>query len=279
MAPTWRIPTSSAGVAVKMVPVGALRARVAAAAVFFWQMLALSWSHCRPRPCGVKLQHCVHGSRPIHWHVHLRCRKALCVLGNTQTITAQPELRALISKLASDCFCATVILSSTFQFVQTVIRAAISAHHVLTQKHADWNLNCGVFTIFCFVDNFFWKYCFFVIILSFETKHFAIFALFGLISANATFFQMICRMFTVFCFTANKCCAISFSPVPSAPCGGHFTNSEGTVLSPNYPHNYTRGQSCVYDIFVPGDFGKNCKNYCFFFQQYLCKCFPLCPLS
>uniref|UniRef100_A0AAV2MBP8 Uncharacterized protein n=1 Tax=Knipowitschia caucasica TaxID=637954 RepID=A0AAV2MBP8_KNICA len=40
----------------------------------------------------------------------------------------------------------------------------------------------------------------------------------------------------------------------STPCGGHFTGSEGTVLSPNYPHNYTRGQSCVYDIFVPGDF-------------------------
>ncbi|CAG12911.1 unnamed protein product, partial [Tetraodon nigroviridis] len=39
-----------------------------------------------------------------------------------------------------------------------------------------------------------------------------------------------------------------------APCGGHFTGSEGTVLSPNYPHNYTRGQSCSYDIVVPGDF-------------------------
>uniref|UniRef100_A0A3Q2YTB4 CUB and Sushi multiple domains 3 n=1 Tax=Hippocampus comes TaxID=109280 RepID=A0A3Q2YTB4_HIPCM len=43
-------------------------------------------------------------------------------------------------------------------------------------------------------------------------------------------------------------------PSCQAPCGGHFTGSEGTVLSPNYPHNYTRGQSCVYDIFVPGDF-------------------------
>ncbi|XP_049586358.1 CUB and sushi domain-containing protein 3 isoform X1 [Syngnathus scovelli] len=43
-------------------------------------------------------------------------------------------------------------------------------------------------------------------------------------------------------------------PTCQAPCGGHFTGSEGTVLSPNYPHNYTRGQSCVYDIFVPGDF-------------------------
>lgn len=67
-------------------------------------------------------------------------------------------------------------------------------------------------------------------------------------------------MFPVFCFTCNKFRSDSFSPVPSAPCGGHFTNSEGTVLSPNYPHNYTRGQSCVYDIFVPGDFGKNCMN-------------------
>uniref|UniRef100_A0A4W6EL58 CUB and Sushi multiple domains 3 n=1 Tax=Lates calcarifer TaxID=8187 RepID=A0A4W6EL58_LATCA len=43
-------------------------------------------------------------------------------------------------------------------------------------------------------------------------------------------------------------------PSCQAPCGGHFTGSEGTVLSPNYPHNYTRGQTCVYDIFVPGDF-------------------------
>uniref|UniRef100_A0A1A8B6K6 CUB and Sushi multiple domains 3 n=1 Tax=Nothobranchius furzeri TaxID=105023 RepID=A0A1A8B6K6_NOTFU len=43
-------------------------------------------------------------------------------------------------------------------------------------------------------------------------------------------------------------------PTCQAPCGGHFTGSEGTVLSPNYPHNYTSAQSCVYDIFVPGDF-------------------------
>ncbi|XP_037533201.1 CUB and sushi domain-containing protein 3 [Nematolebias whitei] len=43
-------------------------------------------------------------------------------------------------------------------------------------------------------------------------------------------------------------------PSCQAPCGGHFTGSEGTVLSPNYPHNYSRGQSCIYDIFVPGDF-------------------------
>uniref|UniRef100_A0A3Q1FRK5 CUB and Sushi multiple domains 3a n=1 Tax=Acanthochromis polyacanthus TaxID=80966 RepID=A0A3Q1FRK5_9TELE len=49
-------------------------------------------------------------------------------------------------------------------------------------------------------------------------------------------------------------------PSCQAPCGGHFTGSEGTVLSPNYPHNYTRGQSCVYDIFVPGDFGKHFKH-------------------
>lgn len=51
-------------------------------------------------------------------------------------------------------------------------------------------------------------------------------------------------------------------PFPTAPCGGHFTGSEGTVLSPNYPHNYTRGQSCSYDIVVPGDFGEHFKH-CF----------------
>ncbi|KAM6968265.1 CUB and sushi domain-containing protein 3-like [Aplochiton taeniatus] len=43
-------------------------------------------------------------------------------------------------------------------------------------------------------------------------------------------------------------------PSCQAPCGGRPTGSEGTVLSPNYPHNYTRGQTCVYDIFAPGDF-------------------------
>uniref|UniRef100_A0A8C6NQD4 CUB and Sushi multiple domains 3 n=1 Tax=Nothobranchius furzeri TaxID=105023 RepID=A0A8C6NQD4_NOTFU len=50
-------------------------------------------------------------------------------------------------------------------------------------------------------------------------------------------------------------------PTCQAPCGGHFTGSEGTVLSPNYPHNYTSAQSCVYDIFVPGDFGERRKLY------------------
>ena len=43
----------------------------------------------------------------------------------------------------------------------------------------------------------------------------------------------------------------------AAPCGGRSTGSEGTVLSPNYPHNYTHGQTCRYDIFVPGDYGKH----------------------
>uniref|UniRef100_A0A8C5DPF9 CUB and sushi domain-containing protein 3-like n=1 Tax=Gouania willdenowi TaxID=441366 RepID=A0A8C5DPF9_GOUWI len=57
-------------------------------------------------------------------------------------------------------------------------------------------------------------------------------------------------------------------PSCQAPCGGHFTGSEGTVLSPNYPHNYTKGQSCVYDVFVPGDFGKKCCYY-FYFLSFL----------
>lgn len=44
--------------------------------------------------------------------------------------------------------------------------------------------------------------------------------------------------------------------VPAAPCGSRSTGSEGTVLSPNYPRNYTEGLSCVYEIAVPGEFGK-----------------------
>uniref|UniRef100_A0A673MU52 CUB and sushi domain-containing protein 3-like n=1 Tax=Sinocyclocheilus rhinocerous TaxID=307959 RepID=A0A673MU52_9TELE len=39
-----------------------------------------------------------------------------------------------------------------------------------------------------------------------------------------------------------------------APCGSRLTGSEGTILSPNYPRNYTAGQSCVYEISVPGEF-------------------------
>ncbi|XP_050987326.1 CUB and sushi domain-containing protein 3 isoform X1 [Labeo rohita] len=43
-------------------------------------------------------------------------------------------------------------------------------------------------------------------------------------------------------------------PSCQAPCGSRSTGSEGTVLSPNYPRNYTSGQSCVYEISVPGEF-------------------------
>ncbi|KAJ3598666.1 hypothetical protein NHX12_002171 [Muraenolepis orangiensis] len=45
-------------------------------------------------------------------------------------------------------------------------------------------------------------------------------------------------------------------PSCQAPCGGRSMASQGTALSPNFPRNYTKGQSCLYDIFVPGDFGK-----------------------
>ncbi|XP_035382269.1 CUB and sushi domain-containing protein 3 [Electrophorus electricus] len=45
-------------------------------------------------------------------------------------------------------------------------------------------------------------------------------------------------------------------PLPGcqAPCGSRSATSEGTVLSPNYPHNYTQGRVCVYEIAVPGEF-------------------------
>lgn len=43
----------------------------------------------------------------------------------------------------------------------------------------------------------------------------------------------------------------------AAPCGSRSTGSEGTVLSPNFPKNYTAGHSCVYAISVPREFGTN----------------------
>ena len=41
----------------------------------------------------------------------------------------------------------------------------------------------------------------------------------------------------------------------TAPCGGQYTGSDGVVLSPNYPQNYTSGQVCLYFIVVPKDYG------------------------
>ncbi|NWY07496.1 CSMD1 protein, partial [Nothoprocta ornata] len=49
-------------------------------------------------------------------------------------------------------------------------------------------------------------------------------------------------------------------PSCNAPCGGQYTGSEGVVLSPSYPHNYTAGQTCHYSITVPKEF------VCFFFS-------------
>lgn len=42
----------------------------------------------------------------------------------------------------------------------------------------------------------------------------------------------------------------------AAPCGSRSTGSEGTVLSPNFPKNYTSGQMCIYSISVPREFGR-----------------------
>lgn len=52
----------------------------------------------------------------------------------------------------------------------------------------------------------------------------------------------------------------------SAPCGGQYVGSDGVVLSPNYPQNYTSGQICLYFVTVPKDYGMDC--------VYICLCFP-----
>lgn len=41
-----------------------------------------------------------------------------------------------------------------------------------------------------------------------------------------------------------------------APCGGQYGGSEGVVLSPNYPLNYTTKQTCSYYITVSPQFGE-----------------------
>uniref|UniRef100_A0A8C2WGD8 CUB and Sushi multiple domains 3 n=1 Tax=Cyclopterus lumpus TaxID=8103 RepID=A0A8C2WGD8_CYCLU len=43
-------------------------------------------------------------------------------------------------------------------------------------------------------------------------------------------------------------------PSCQAPCGSRSTGTEGTVLSPNFPRNYTSAQTCVYSISVPREF-------------------------
>lgn len=47
---------------------------------------------------------------------------------------------------------------------------------------------------------------------------------------------------------------------PTAPCGGQYGGSDGVVLSPNYPLNYTTRQSCSYYITVSPQFGKFLKK-------------------
>lgn len=52
----------------------------------------------------------------------------------------------------------------------------------------------------------------------------------------------------------------------SAPCGGQYVSSDGVVLSPNYPQNYTSGQICLYFVTVPKDYGMGffvCLSTCF----------------
>lgn len=52
----------------------------------------------------------------------------------------------------------------------------------------------------------------------------------------------------------------------SAPCGGQYVGSDGVVLSPNYPQNYTSGQICLYFVTVPKDYGMGfyvCLFICF----------------
>ena len=57
--------------------------------------------------------------------------------------------------------------------------------------------------------------------------------------------------------------------------------SDGVVLSPNYPQNYTSGQICLYFVTVPKDYGMDL--FCVFVYVFqllpILKRFPAAPQS
>ena len=60
--------------------------------------------------------------------------------------------------------------------------------------------------------------------------------------------------------------------------------SDGVVLSPNYPQNYTSGQICLYFVTVPKDYGMEMLHVCLYVfgplpgPLALLSCIPI-PLS
>lgn len=74
---------------------------------------------------------------------------------------------------------------------------------------------------------------------------------------------------TLLAFGFQHClsCPFKFCPyVSPALCGGQYTGLEGVVLSPGYPGNYTRAQTCLYSVLVPKDYGEKC--YSAFLNQF-----------
>lgn len=65
---------------------------------------------------------------------------------------------------------------------------------------------------------------------------------------------------------------VSFPCMSPAPCGGQYTGSEGVVLSPGYPGNYSKAQTCLYSVVVPKDYGKQCYAIGTFFH-WIFACF------
>lgn len=45
--------------------------------------------------------------------------------------------------------------------------------------------------------------------------------------------------------------AIYFVPPADPGCGGIFTNTEGIIISPNWPNNYAHNRQCIYVIRMP----------------------------
>lgn len=60
-------------------------------------------------------------------------------------------------------------------------------------------------------------------------------------------------------FSAPSCTLLAFHTFThlcmthSALCGGELTDATGTVLSPDWPQSYSKGQDCVWQIHVSED--------------------------
>lgn len=88
-----------------------------------------------------------------------------------------------------------------------------------------------------------------------------------------------CHVCLVLSFFLGRLFFISHLCLFAAPCGGQYTGTEGVVLSPGYPGNYSSARTCLYSVVVPKDYGKPRSesvllhsSWQMFYCVFLCRC-------